>query len=308
MNTKEDLVLDVARRVHRALLARGRAVPFGDATYRQAVAVAIADALPAPPPPVEISPDAHPKLALHAVEEQFDVWHEVPLVQQLTGMSCWAAAAAMLVGWRDCVDVDPEQVAKAAGRWESYRDGLVPEDVLALAETWGLFIEPPRHYTVGALRCLLEDHGPLWVGEASPGLHVVVITGMSGDGSPAGTRVRVADPWPVGRGDRYSITFAEWSGRLKAASGLSGVQAQVLHTGGRGGSRRVVRSREELQFSMGSGAQRARYGTPAGLFARLPITDALPVPDEFAAPASPPRDPYAQLDVDGGGGMPAWAR
>src|SRR5215472_2447680 len=76
--------------------------------------------------------------------EEFDIWHEVPLVPQLTGMSCWAAAAAMIVGWRDCVDIDPTEVAHGVGRWEAYRDGLEPEDVDALARAFQLHIEDPQ--------------------------------------------------------------------------------------------------------------------------------------------------------------------
>ncbi len=222
-----------------ALLADGAAL--------EAIARALARGIVAGLPPAS---DEHGSLALRAVDERFDVWHEVPLVQQLTGMSCWAAAAAMLVGWRDCVDIDPEEVAAGAGRWEAYRDGLVPEDVDALARAWSLQIEPPRRYSVQALRELLERAGPLWVGEASPGLHVIVITGMHGDGTPDGTLVRIADPWPVGEGERYSIPFSELARRLDAAAGLSGVPAQVLHSGGRGGTRSVFSQRREVRLSM----------------------------------------------------------
>lgn len=198
------------------------------------------------------APEDEGRFAFHAVEEEFDIWHEVPLVQQLTGMSCWAAAAAMLVGWRDCIDIDAEDVAKGSGRWEAYRDGLVPEDVDALAARFGLIAEPPRRYTVQSLRELLEQNGPLWVGEASPGLHVIAITGMHGDGTPDGTRVRIADPWPVGKGERYSISFAQLLRNLEAAAGISGVPTQVLHTGGRGRSRSVLRERREVELSFGA--------------------------------------------------------
>jgi hypothetical protein len=198
--------------------------------------------------------------SVHAAEEHFDIWHEVPLVQQLTGMSCWAAAAAMLVGWRECIDIDAEEVAAGAGRWEEYRDGLTPEDVQALAEAWGLVVEPPRRYTVQALRELLENNGPLWVGEASPGLHVVVVTGMRGDGSPEATRVRIADPWPIGRGERYSITFAELMRHLEAAAGISGGPAQLLHAGGRGRSRSVFRQRREMEVRFDAGRRSVQVG------------------------------------------------
>jgi hypothetical protein len=198
--------------------------------------------------------EQHGVVAVRAVEERFDVWHEVPLVQQLTGMSCWAAAAAMLVGWRDRIDIEAEEVAAGAGYWEAYRDGLTPEDVQTLADAWGLVIEPPRNYTVSSLRELLERNGPLWVGEASPGLHVVVITGMRGDGTPHGTQVRIADPWPVGTGERYSISFAELQRNLETAAGISGVPAQVLHTSGRGRSRSVFHQRREVSVQLGSRA------------------------------------------------------
>ena len=47
---------------------------------------------------------------------------------------------------------------------------------------------------------LLKDHGPLWVPLewADGGGHIVVITGISTDGS----EVEINDPWPVGRGKR----------------------------------------------------------------------------------------------------------
>ncbi len=230
----------------------GEEARLQSADYLQAIARAIASGILVGLPALR---QDRGRVALRVASEEFDVWHEVPLVQQLTGMSCWAAAAAMLVGWRDCIDIDAEEVAAGTGRWEAYRDGLTPEDVSALADAWGLVTEPERAYTVGSLRELLEENGPLWVGEASPGLHVVVVTGMQGDGTPHGTQVRIADPWPVGSGERYSISFAELQRNLEAAAGLSGVPAQVLHTGGRGSSRSVFRQRREVQLLLGGSTQ-----------------------------------------------------
>jgi hypothetical protein len=161
--------------------------------------------------------------------EQFDVWHEVPLVQQLTGMSCWAAAAAMIVGWRDCIDIDAEDVARGAGRWHAYRQGLEPADVGAFARAWGLEVARLSALSVAEIRRLISEHGPLWVGEASPGLHVVVVAGMFGDGSPTNSFVRIADPWPIGRGERYTISFQEFRESLAAAATLAGGAPQILH-------------------------------------------------------------------------------
>jgi hypothetical protein len=194
---------------------------LSDPDYRQQIAEALALAL------------ADRGGRVVARSEWFDVWHSVPLVQQLTGMSCWAAAAAMLVGWRECIDVDAEGVARGTGVWGAYRDGLLPGDVEMLARAWGLVAEPTHSLTIAELRRLLERFGPLWVGEASPGLHVIVVVGLYGDGTPDGTFVRVNDPWPVGRGQRYTISFRELAHNLDAAASLGAFGAQVLRTEGR---------------------------------------------------------------------------
>lgn len=167
----------------------------------------------------------------------WDVWWEVPLVPQVTGMSCWAAAAAMLIGWRDSLAVDPEEVAKACGRWAEYRDGLVPEDVQGFASSWGLHAEALPALDPTRLHRLIAAHGPLWIGEASPGLHVIVLAGLFGDGSDRGTILRVLDPWPVGRGERYQIPFAELARSHRALAGLTGGAAMILHAGGRRAAR-----------------------------------------------------------------------
>jgi N-acetylmuramoyl-L-alanine amidase len=207
-------------------------------------------------------------------QDSFDIWHEVPMVPQLTGMSCWAAAAAMIVGWRDCIDVRPEEVALGAGAWEEYRDGLEPSNVDALARTFGLVVETPRVYSVEGVRALLERYGPLWVGAGPTGLHVITVSGMYGDGSPDGTFVRVLDPWPLGRGERYTLSFSDMAANLETASDVAGVRASILHCGdvARGGRGRRVSFHHEYEarttLGGGGGDRRspARYGTPLALF------------------------------------------
>ncbi|MBN1656606.1 MAG: hypothetical protein JXA30_22735 [Deltaproteobacteria bacterium] len=179
-------------------------------------------------------------------QNHFDIWNEVPLVPQTTGMSCWAASAAMIVGWRDRVFVDPQEVAAGAGHWSAYREGLDPEDVQTLARTWGLIIQYNQTWTVEGLCSALETHGPLWVGEASPGLHSIVVTGIFGDGTAFNTRVRINDPWPIDQGERYTLTFEQFLNNFQAATRTVGAHAHVLHTGGRrrGSSRSTRFSRQ----------------------------------------------------------------
>jgi hypothetical protein len=143
-----------------------------------------------------------------------DVRHDVQLVPQQTGFSCWAAGAAMLVSWRDKVSVDPSEIARANGYWAQYAAGLHPEDV-SMFRTWRLTPEAAQSYTVAGFADLLRKYGPLWVASAEPGPHIRVVTGIVGDGTPGGTLVYISDPWEQGmaafrlpnNGSRYTETY-----------------------------------------------------------------------------------------------------
>jgi len=219
-----------------------------------------------------------------------EVHHQVPLVPQQTGMSCWAAAAAMLVGWRDCMDARPEDVANGAGRWSAYRDGLLPADVPTLARHWELLPVQLPQPTTRTLFEALHGWGPLWVGEASPGLHSIVIVGISGDGSPEGTRLRVNDPWPIGQGERYSLSAGELLSGLDRAARMIGGPPQILRTGGR---RPVAPPSPPPGPTIG-------YGTPVALFQRF--QERPPRPPESVGPVSTD-DTAAAVSIDTGGAV-----
>jgi hypothetical protein len=135
----------------------------------------------------QAAPDATPA-------PSFDVRYEVPLVPQQAGMSCWAAAAAMVVAWRDGVAVDPSELAAGSGRWREYQAGLQNDDS-RFFEVWGLATEPAQSFSVAGFRELLERYGPLWVASADAGPHVRVVAGMSGDGGRDSTTLTILDPW-----------------------------------------------------------------------------------------------------------------
>ncbi len=156
-------------------------------------------------------------LALGQADQSFDIRYDVQLVPQFTSMSCWAAGAAMLVGWRDKISIDPSEIANGLGYWEQYKSGLNAEDQ-TMFRVWRLIPEPAQTYTVEGFRQLLERYGPLWVASAEPGPHIRVVTGMSGDGTPDGTLVHINDPWQRGMatfslpnsGSRYSETYRDF--------------------------------------------------------------------------------------------------
>ena len=174
-----------------------------------------------------------------AALETFSVKYDVPLVPQQTGMSCWAAGAAMIVGWRDKISIDPSEIAKGIGYWAPYQQGLSAEDTTMFA-AWNLVPEAAQSYTIDGFRRLLEDYGPLWVASAEPGPHIRVATGIWGDGTPDNTYVEIADPWETGMaafhlpnsGARYTETYRQFVAKqetlARRESGVQGIYVAHL--------------------------------------------------------------------------------
>lgn len=180
-----------------------------------------------------------------ASARSFDIgWSDVEVVPQTNDFTCWAAAAAMLVGWRDRISIDPAQIAAGAGPWAKYTAGLRLTDIARFADAWVLEAEHPQSYSIDSFRELVESRGPLWVAALVPGLHAIVVTGIYGNGSPDGTYVRINDPWgrmsgspgapgtynpTPGRGSQYVLTFRQFAAEYEGAGGLPGAAVQILH-------------------------------------------------------------------------------
>jgi hypothetical protein len=106
------------------------------------------------------------------------------------------------------------------GYVKQYQKGLPADDTRVLT-AWGFTPEHGQTYTVEGFRRLLERHGPLWVASAEPGPHIRVVTGLSGDGTPDGTRVHINDPWEKGMnpfrlpnaGAQYQETYREFEAK-----------------------------------------------------------------------------------------------
>ncbi|MFD0861686.1 M12 family metallopeptidase [Sungkyunkwania multivorans] len=151
--------------------------------------------------------------------QSINVNYSVQLVPQTTRMSCWAAAASMIVGWRERISIDPEDIARGINGWEPYyRNGGLPPDNTEMFSVWGLQYEYPQSYTVQGFIDLLEV-GPLWVAtDLNNGAHVVVVAGAQGDGTPDGTMLTILDPWergmtsfrPSNSGSTYQQTYSEF--------------------------------------------------------------------------------------------------
>src|SRR5437762_253824 len=113
--------------------------------------------------------------------------YHVPLIGQLTPMSCWAASIAMILSWKERRSVSPDSVRALIGYDAQYvTEGVTMQDRTPF-DAVGLVVEPPADYTVAGFMDLLHNYGPLWIrrgfrqnvtGPVRGGLHAIVVTGF----------------------------------------------------------------------------------------------------------------------------------
>ena len=163
--------------------------------------------------------------ALYGHETYTPILHKsVPFISQPDSSTCWAAATAMMTN-----GTVAGVTSKTPSDMYSVSGGLFNESDTNAAvaagnrfgRVHGLRCNAPQSWTVMSLRAALR-RGPLmfdmlWSpsdyasGAGSAG-HMIVVTGIRGDddGSGRGTTLRIHDPWPPGRGARYSVGYQKW--------------------------------------------------------------------------------------------------
>jgi len=124
-------------------------------------------------------------------------------IQQKSSLVCWAAGGAMMQNWKLQRSFTVEMVLDdLGGAWRGKYDlnqGLTVLELRAFLTSVGLTEDGPVSYTPEGLARLIEQVGPvLDIGddgiENNQVSHVRILVGMSGDGTPDGTTVTVADP------------------------------------------------------------------------------------------------------------------
>ncbi len=148
-------------------------------------------------------------------KKKIRVAYTVPLYGQPTGMSCWAAGIAMMVGYKKSMSINIKSIADELGYQKQFKtNGLHPEDTKVF-KAWGLRYESPMCYTVEGFADLLRAYGPLWVASKVNAPHIRVITGIAGDGTADGTVVAINDPAPVGKGSKYKRTYRKFADEME---------------------------------------------------------------------------------------------
>jgi hypothetical protein len=148
-------------------------------------------------------------------KKKIRVAYTVPLYGQPTGMSCWAAGIAMMVGHKKSMSINIKSIADELGYQKQFKtNGLHPEDTKVF-KAWGLRYESPMCYTVEGFADLLRAYGPLWVASKVNAPHIRVVTGIAGDGTADGTMVAINDPAPVGKGSKYKRTYRKFADQME---------------------------------------------------------------------------------------------
>jgi hypothetical protein len=158
-------------------------------------------------------------------------WPDIPLPPRLAGVPDWLAPAAQLISWRDQPVADPLQPMQSLVSLAPTGAGIVvtAELLKGIAAALGFDVDAVSSFDVSALAKLLDTRGPQWL--VLPGLQprAMLVTAVVGDGTPAGTNVRISDPSPqapsAGTGGARDLTFQQLMDTLPASGAGSGLHA-----------------------------------------------------------------------------------
>lgn len=146
------------------------------------------------------------------------------LVPQPTDVSCWAAALTMVISHRDQASYAVETVAEAAGM--DVDTGYSWDEIREAVRTWGLRERGPASAMPAEWSRLLRLFGPLWIVEVGAPYHAVVLGGIAGDGTPAGSWVTVYNPWPPQQGAVEYRWFTDFDYEFGLGAGAN---AMIVH-------------------------------------------------------------------------------
>jgi hypothetical protein len=185
---------------------------------------------------VEIDSDASiAKPVVHQMVEGM-----VPLVlQRPKSNGCWAAALTMLKSWETKRSMTIEGILTTGGQLyvDKFKNdtGLLPSEVSAFMQAYNLRDASFGALTASNIAQQIAERGPLWVIAdedltVSFSAHARVITGITGDGTPQGTKILFHDPASTEPGSESLQTFISKLEQLAQgiSSSFGGLAPQIL--------------------------------------------------------------------------------
>jgi hypothetical protein len=156
------------------------------------------------------------------------------VLAQPTSLVCWATVFTMMYSWRRQSSIPIRDAVNAVGeRYATMFDenrAMPPADFLPFLGTARMVHEPMINLTIEGWEQKLRRHGLLWVGTMNTdfsGRHSRIIEGMSGNGSTAGTSMKIIDP---DGGRRYDETFSVFLRKYEEAfTAHNDVYFQIRH-------------------------------------------------------------------------------
>lgn len=144
----------------------------------------------------------------------------VELIAQDKSNACWLASSSMMETWKTGKHfslTDTLKILDSSGTsFTNIYDnngGLAFSENQTITSILGLTSLPPASYAIEYLTSIL-DSSPLMAvimfSSSSMIAHIIVITGISGDGTPEGTSLSINDPLPLNSGNTYTIGFNDF--------------------------------------------------------------------------------------------------
>ena len=160
---------------------------------------------------------------------------QVPIIAQPSSMVCWAAVFTMMLSWRQGRSLPIRDAMAAVGtRWVTMFDNNQPLlwiDTEAFGEAAGMTIIPLQSLPVmGFADVIRQARGPLFVSIHPQGnrqnlTHLIVVTGITGDGTPAGTNIMYND---LSGGVRRTRSFQTFH-QMYENSARTTLSVQIMH-------------------------------------------------------------------------------
>jgi Papain-like cysteine protease AvrRpt2 len=151
----------------------------------------------------------------------FSLPRQVPIVRQRNSNSCWLACATMMKSYHDNQTYTEQEVANYLGQpfvgyyQQSVNQGLPPEQKNEFIRRMGWRMpNATMNISPGYLRDILQQtQNPIIVTigvhnrNFTVGFHAVLVVGIFGDGTSAGTTVRYIDP---AAGQQLSLSYEDF--------------------------------------------------------------------------------------------------
>ncbi len=168
---------------------------------------------------------------------QFDVQGIIPVIAQPKSMACWATVTTMMLSWKKTQSFTIETAMDSLG--SDFRKifddntGLAPDRIQDLATASGMTIEYQKCETPDSILQYLQSYGPVGIvdnevpSDATPVfIHMRIIRGINGDGTGAGTLLKIIDP---DQGQTYEESFDVFASKYESMSQANGWNLQMVH-------------------------------------------------------------------------------